>query len=51
MTEKKARVKVLPTEEGWFGVTYRQDVARVRSSIAALVAAGHYPAHLWEARP
>jgi hypothetical protein len=51
VAEKKARVRVLPTEEQWFGVTYRQDIPHVRSSVAALVAAGHYAAKLWEARP
>jgi hypothetical protein len=51
VAEKKARVRVLPTAEQWFGVTYRQDIPHVRSSVAALVAAGHYPSQLWEARP
>jgi UDP-glucose 4-epimerase len=51
VAEEKALVKVLPTQEQWFGVTYRQDLAHTRSSIAALIAAGQYPARLWEARP
>ena len=43
----KARVKVLPAEGSWFGVTYREDRPRVVESIRALVAAGAYPEKLW----
>ena len=38
-----AQVTVLETMSDWFGVTYREDRARVVQSIAALVAAGNYP--------
>lgn len=37
-------VRVLPTEAAWFGVTYREDRARVVASIARLVADGAYTA-------
>ncbi len=50
VAEGRARVRVLQTGEQWFGVTYRQDLAHTRSSIAALIAAGQYPAQLWGAR-
>jgi hypothetical protein len=43
----EARVRVLPTESAWFGVTYREDKPRVQAAIADLVAAGRYPAQLW----
>jgi hypothetical protein len=43
----KARVKVLPAEGSWFGVTYREDRPRVIESIRGLVAAGQYPEKLW----
>ncbi|HKN20332.1 MAG TPA: sugar phosphate nucleotidyltransferase [Terracidiphilus sp.] len=43
----KARVKVLPAEGSWFGVTYREDRPRVIESIRALIAAGAYPEKLW----
>jgi NDP-sugar pyrophosphorylase family protein len=43
----KARVKVLPAEGSWFGVTYREDRPRVVESIRALIAAGAYPEKLW----
>ena len=42
-----ARVRVLPTDSAWFGVTYREDKPLVTASIARLVAAGDYPADLW----
>jgi UTP-glucose-1-phosphate uridylyltransferase len=43
----KARVKVLPAEGSWFGVTYREDRPRVIESIRQLIAAGLYPERLW----
>lgn len=43
----EARVKVLRTDDAWFGVTYREDRPRVVDSIAALVKKGKYPEKLW----
>jgi len=43
----EAAVRVLPTGSAWFGVTYREDKPRVQAAIAALVAAGKYPARLF----
>lgn len=40
-------VRVLPTPEQWFGVTYREDKEAVVNAIAQKVAAGEYPAALW----
>ena len=45
--EKRARVKVLPTRERWFGVTYPEDRPLFRSAILALVESGTYPRDLW----
>ncbi len=42
----EARVRVLPTDDSWFGVTYREDKPRVQAAIAALVASGAYPSPL-----
>ena len=44
----QARVKVLRTNDAWFGVTYREDRPRVVDSIAALVKKGMYPEKLWD---
>ena len=45
--EGRARVRVLPTEEKWFGVTYREDAPAVKAAISELVASGLYPENLW----
>ena len=42
MESGEAQVRVLPTGSDWFGVTYREDRARVVRSIAALTASGEY---------
>jgi len=43
----KARVRVLKTDEKWFGVTNPGDLPVVQSAIQRLVEAGVYPAKLW----
>lgn len=43
-----ASVRVLPTAEKWFGVTYPQDMKTVRAAIAEKKAAGLYPERLWK---
>ena len=45
--EGTARVRVLPCEEVWHGVTYREDLASVKEAICALKAAGVYEERLW----
>ncbi|MGA2362692.1 MAG: nucleotidyltransferase [Candidatus Aminicenantales bacterium] len=44
---KKARVKILPTHERWFGITYPQDRALAQAAILERVRQGLYPADLW----
>jgi hypothetical protein len=46
--EGKGHVKVLPTPERWFGVTYQQDKPEVRKALRALIDRGAYPETLWE---
>ena len=46
--EGKARVKVLRSEDKWYGVTYREDKPTVVAAIAEKTAAGLYPDQLWE---
>lgn len=43
----QARVKVLRTNDSWFGVTYREDRPRVVASIQQLIQQGNYPQQLW----
>lgn len=44
----EVRVKVLPTPDSWFGVTYREDKAQVDKSVRELIAKGVYPGKLWK---
>lgn len=46
--EKKACVKVLPSHERWYGVTYQQDKPIVKQAINDLILKGIYPEKLWE---
>ena len=43
----EVRVRVLPTEERWFGMTYREDAETAREAVAALIERGVYPRALW----
>ena len=43
----QARVKVLRTQDEWFGVTYREDRECVVESIKRLISDGKYPERLW----
>jgi hypothetical protein len=42
-----ATVHVLPSEDAWFGITYREDKLPVVAAVAALVGRGVYPAALF----
>ncbi len=44
----EVRVKVEPTHEKWFGLTYADDKATAMQEIERLKAKGSYPAKLWE---
>ena len=46
--EGKARVRVLRSEDKWYGVTYREDKPAVEAAIAEKTASGLYPDRLWE---
>ncbi len=48
LAEKKATVKMLHTEDKWFGVTYAADKPRVMAALKALADAGKYPDGLWK---
>jgi len=41
-------VRVLPTDERWFGITYREDLDQARTEIGRRISAGEYPASLWQ---
>ena len=44
----KARVRYIPTEEKWFGLTYPGDLEFVRSRLRKFIAAGRYPDRIRE---
>lgn len=48
LKEGRATVKVLPTTERWLGVTYREDVPRVKQAMRDAIRRGIYPENLWE---
>jgi len=45
--ENKAKVRVLTSEEQWYGVTYKEDREIVKAAIKNLVDKGLYPVNLW----
>ena len=45
--EGVAKVRLLSTDEKWFGMTYREDLPLVRNSIARMKEQGIYPERLW----
>ena len=45
---REASFKVIPTDEKWFGVTYKEDKPIVQKCISDLVAQGVYPENLWK---
>jgi hypothetical protein len=48
IAEGKASVKVLPTDERWFGVTYQEDKAVVKQMMRDLIQRDVYPENLWD---
>ena len=47
VVQRQMRVKVLRTQDSWFGITYREDLPRVVENIQLLVESGVYPRRLW----
>jgi NDP-sugar pyrophosphorylase family protein len=47
VSEGKASVEVLPSEDPWFGITYREDRPHVAAALRELVGKGAYPATLF----
>lgn len=49
LSDGKARVKILRSQDRWYGVTYQDDKPTVVEAIAGMTARGLYPENLWEA--
>lgn len=48
ISEGKASVTILPTDERWYGVTYHEDKESVVSALRSMRESGKYPLKLWE---
>ena len=48
LKDGRASVKVLPTPDKWFGVTYVEDKDSVVEAFRQLTAAGVYGGRLWD---
>ena len=48
LTENKASVEVLKSEDKWYGVTYKEDKPVVMAAIQKMKDEGKYPQKLWE---
>ena len=47
IAEGSATARVLPCEESWYGVTYKEDLASVENAIAQMKKDGIYKEDLW----
>lgn len=47
ISEGAATVRVLETDEKWYGVTYREDMPIIQAAIAQMKKEGVYPINLW----
>jgi UTP-glucose-1-phosphate uridylyltransferase len=48
ISDEKVQVKVIPSQERWFGLTYPEDRAQVKERIDQIVESGAYPESLWK---
>ena len=48
LSDKSASVQVLPCEEIWYGVTYREDLDSVKQAVAKMKVDGVYTEELWK---
>lgn len=46
--EGSAKVRLLKTEDKWYGITYSEDLPDVQQAIDEMKKAGGYPQHLWK---
>ena len=45
---KLMNVRVIPTSDNWFGVTYKEDKPMAVDAINRHIADGFYPTNLWD---
>ena len=47
LRQKKVRVRVLPSDDQWYGITYKEDIPSVRKAFADMTAKGLYRSDLY----
>ena len=47
LKEDKATVEILPTDDKWIGITYREDTEAARTEFKRMAEEGIYPERLW----
>ena len=47
IAQGRARVRLLHTDDRWYGMTYREDIDAVKAAIAGMKDRGIYPEKLW----
>lgn len=48
LRENKAKIKILPSKDKWFGVTYKEDRESVVNALQSMKDKGLYPEKLWD---
>ena len=48
LKDNKAKIKILPSADKWFGVTYKEDRESVVSALQSMKDKGLYPEKLWD---
>lgn len=48
LKENKAKIKILPSKDKWFGVTYKEDRESVMNALQSMKDKGLYPEKLWD---
>lgn len=46
--ENKIRINTLNIENNWYGVTYKEDLPKLKKKIRKLIMKGEYPENLWK---
>ena len=48
LEDKKAKVKVIPTDDEWIGITYKEDLKPAQEEFEKMFKKGIYSPNLWE---
>ena len=48
LKEKSIKIKTKETDEKWYGITYREDLEKIKNIIKEKEEKGEYPIQLWK---